>query len=93
MDALARELAEEANVAWTAPPVLHGIFFNRHASPRDHVALYVIRAFVDRGNTAPNREIVERGFFDPQALPAGTSAGTRARLAEILHGTPAAKLW
>jgi ADP-ribose pyrophosphatase YjhB (NUDIX family) len=93
MDALARELLEEANVAWTAPPALHGIFFNRHASPRDHVALYVIRAFVDRGNTAPNREIVERGFFDPQALPAETSAGTRARLAEILNGTPAADLW
>ena len=29
----------------TAPPVLHGVFFNSNASPRDHVVVYVVRAF------------------------------------------------
>src|SRR5271169_236690 len=43
--ALARELAEEANVVVEAPLQLHGLFFNAHASRRDHVAVYVVRRF------------------------------------------------
>ncbi len=45
LDALARELAEEGNILMTAPPALHGIFFNKRASRRDHVALYIVREF------------------------------------------------
>ena len=41
--ALARELVEEGNIVMTAPPVLHGIFFNKRTSRRDHIALYVGR--------------------------------------------------
>jgi len=43
--ALARELAEEGNIELTAPPGLHGMFFNGRISRRDHVACYVIQAF------------------------------------------------
>ena len=42
-DALARELIEEANVTITGPPELHGVFFNRNASRRDHVFVFVVR--------------------------------------------------
>ena len=35
MEALARELEEEANVALEAPPLLHGVFFNARPSRRD----------------------------------------------------------
>ncbi len=38
-EALGRELREEANIELTAAPQLHGIFFNRRVSRRDHVAL------------------------------------------------------
>ena len=62
----------------TAPPVLHGIFFNSRASRRDHVALYIVRDFRQDAMPAPNYEIIEHGFFAPGALPEGTSRATRA---------------
>ena len=43
LEALARELREEGNIEWTAPPLLHAVYFNAQASRRDHVALYVVR--------------------------------------------------
>jgi len=91
--ALARELEEEARVAIIGPPVLHGLFFNAKPSRRDHVAVYVIRNFVVMGERAPDREIKEARFFSSGALPEGTTAGTRARLAEILDAAPVHDLW
>src|SRR3954468_12614362 len=44
-EALRRELREEAGIELTGPPVLHGIFFNANASRRDHVVVYIVRAF------------------------------------------------
>src|SRR3954447_14775924 len=44
-DALRRELREEAGIELTAPPPLHAIFFNFNAPRRDHVVVYVVRAF------------------------------------------------
>ena len=45
LDALIRELAEEGNIEPTAPPMLHGMFFNGRVSRRDHVAVFVLRDF------------------------------------------------
>jgi ADP-ribose pyrophosphatase YjhB (NUDIX family) len=92
-DALARELEEEARVALRGPPVLHGLFFNAKPSRRDHVAVYVIRDFAVLGERAPDWEIEEARFFPLDALPAETTAGTRARLAEIFDSIPAHPLW
>ena len=91
--ALARELAEEGNIMMTAPPVLHGIFFNKSASRRDHVALFVVREFRQDAMPKPNHEIVAHGFFAPDALPEGTTRATRARIAEMLGGAPASEVW
>ncbi len=91
--ALGRELEEEACIRATGAPVLHGLFFNGHVSRRDHVAVYVVRDYEVLGVRAPDREIEEARFFPRDALPAGTSAGTRARLAEILDGAPVSDLW
>jgi ADP-ribose pyrophosphatase YjhB (NUDIX family) len=92
-DALARELEEEARVALRGPPVLHGLFFNAKPSRRDHVAVYVIRDFAVLGERAPDWEIEEARFFPLDALPAETTAGTRARLAEIFDSIPAHPRW
>src|SRR5450755_2361881 len=62
LQALTRELTEEGNIAMTAPPVLHGVFFNQRASRRDHVALYVVREFRQDTPPQPNYEIIEHGF-------------------------------
>ena len=75
--ALARELAEEGNIVLAEAPMLHGVFFNSRASRRDHVAVFVVRAFHQDGPPVPNREIIEHGFFHPDALPEDVTPGTR----------------
>jgi ADP-ribose pyrophosphatase YjhB (NUDIX family) len=92
-DALARELAEEGNIRLIAPPKLHGIYFNKRTSRRDHVALFIVREFRQDGQPAPNYEIVEHGFFARAALPDDTTRATRARLAEALDGVAVSELW
>jgi 8-oxo-dGTP pyrophosphatase MutT (NUDIX family) len=92
-EALTRELREEGNIELTAPATLHGIFFNRHVSRRDHVAVFVVRAFDQPAAPVPNSEIAAHGFFAPVRLPEDTTAGTRARIAEVLSGSPASALW
>jgi 8-oxo-dGTP pyrophosphatase MutT (NUDIX family) len=83
LEALAKELREEACIRLTAEPILHGVFFNRMALRRDHVAVYVVREFAVESVKQPDREIAETGWFPLDALPEGTTAGTRRRLGEI----------
>lgn len=93
LDALTRELEEEGNVLPTSFPVLHGVFQNPHASPRDHVAVYVVRAFEWKGPPKPNLEIREAAFFPADALPEGTTPGTRRRIEEAVRGLPPPPTW
>jgi len=93
VDALAKELREEANLTLTGPAVLHGVFLNRHASTRDHVAVFIVRAFAQSAPKQPDIEIAEARFFPLSALPEGTTPGTRRRLAEITHGTARPDEW
>ena len=93
LKALKRELMEEGNIEIAAPPELHGVFFHPIYSQRDHVTVYVVREFRQPAPPQPNREIADHGFFAPDALPADTTAGTRARIEEVLGGRPAAERW
>ncbi|TQI73370.1 ADP-ribose pyrophosphatase YjhB (NUDIX family) [Bosea sp. AK1] len=90
---LERELSEEAGIAPIERPVLHGLFFNRRISRRDHVAVYVLRRFRVERVKQPDREIAEAGFFPLDRLPNGTTPATRRRLAEIISGQPPAIEW
>ena len=92
-EALRRELREEAGVELTGPPVLHGIFFNSNASRRDHVVVYVVRAFSVVEPKQPDAEIAGAAFFPLAGLPADTAPSTRARLYEIVTGERAAATW
>ena len=91
--ALARELEEEGNIVIAEAPRLHGLFFNNAVSPRDHVAVYLVRGFRQNGPRLPDREIAEARFFARDALPAGVSRATLARLAEILDDAPMSPIW
>jgi len=93
LEALTRELAEEGNIQMTVPPTLHGVFFNKRASRRDHVALFVVREFRQDGPPVPNHEIIEHGFFARDALPDDVSRATRARIAEAFDGVAISELW
>ncbi len=93
LEALARELAEEGNILLSAVPRLHGVFFNKRTSRRDHVALYIVRDFRQDAPPQPNREIVAHGFFALAALPEDTGRATRARIAEVFDSAAVSELW
>jgi 8-oxo-dGTP pyrophosphatase MutT (NUDIX family) len=93
MEALVRELQEEAGVALRGPAHLVGVYANFHAFPGDHIALFVIRAWEQTHVPQPNREILEHAFFAADALPEGASDGTRRRVSEILGGGPRSDRW
>jgi len=93
IDALIRELREEANIEPTAPPRLHGMFFNDRSSRRDHVAVYVLVDFRQVAEPVPNSEIIAHGFFPLDELPNDTTASTRARIIEVLGGASVSERW
>ena len=92
-EALARELREEANVVIEGEPMIHGIFFNRRMSRRDHVIVFVVRQFRTIGPRPPDWEIIETGFFDLANLPHDTTGSSAARLREICNGTQVPQDW
>src|ERR1700720_1779039 len=57
-DAIERELAGEGNITLTAPPALHGMFYNEAISRRDHIAVFVVRGFRQDAPPKPDREII-----------------------------------
>lgn len=91
--ALERELMEEGNIEVLGTPRLFGVYYNRAPSGRDHVALFVTEAFKQSGPPQPNAEIVAHGFFARDTLPPDTTAGTRARIAEVLDGASPTEFW
>jgi 8-oxo-dGTP pyrophosphatase MutT (NUDIX family) len=90
---LTRELLEEGGITPLGPLVLHGVFFNARVSRRDHVAVYVLREFRQQGVPHNPREIIGHGFFARDALPADTTRGTLARIAEVFDGAPITEQW
>jgi len=93
LDALKRELMEEGLIELTGPPQLHGVYFSRGISKRDHVVVYVVRAYRQERIPAPNSEIVACGFYPVSDLPPDTTAGTRQRIAELLDGREITQDW
>lgn len=92
--AAVRELREEGGLLCRGRPALHGLFRNgRH----DHVACYVMRDVedaIDGSGAAPGGfEIAGAGWFAHAALPAGTTAATRARIREVLGGEAPPDEW
>lgn len=93
VDALARELLEEANVELGLPPKLQSLHFNSRASRRDHVALYLCE---DVRQVAPKKrdmEIEEAAFFALDDLPETVAASTATRIGEVTDGAPPDPFW
>jgi ADP-ribose pyrophosphatase YjhB (NUDIX family) len=92
-EALERELMEEGNIEILGAPRLFAIYHNRNVSGRDHVALFVTESFSQNRPPQPNAEIVAHGFFARDGLPPDTTAGTRARIAEVLDAVKPSEVW
>lgn len=93
LDALRRELVEEAGVTIEETPELFGIYSNFDYFPGDHVLVFVVRQWRQPHVPPPNSEIAEQGFFKSDALPEETGVPTRNRLLEILGGLPRSEAW
>ena len=93
LEALARELREEGNLEITGAPVLHGVYLNTFVTRRDHVLIYVVRAFHQTHARGADLEIVEAGFFPVDNLPEATARSSRARIDEVLSGAPVSDRW
>jgi 8-oxo-dGTP pyrophosphatase MutT (NUDIX family) len=90
--ALARELVEEAGIEVIGRPRLISVHDNRRVFRGDHVLLYRVEAW--RACEATSRgEILNLGWFPPDALPESTTLSTRRRLAEALGGEASDVMW
>ena len=67
--ALERELAEECEIALTAPAELRSVHFNRRSTRRDHVLIYLVADFRVLKPKTPDHEIAEAGFFPLDRCP------------------------
>jgi 8-oxo-dGTP pyrophosphatase MutT (NUDIX family) len=84
LEAAVKEVREEAGLAVLPEDLrlasIHANFVN---FPGDHVLLYACNRFTPSDHVPNPREIAQWGFFPPDALPDGTSPGTRQRLREL----------
>jgi ADP-ribose pyrophosphatase YjhB (NUDIX family) len=92
VDAAIREIREEGGIEALEEPRLHGLFLNERQFRGDHVACFVLRRFRSHAVT-PGFEIAEARFWPVDALPEGTTPGTRRRLGEVLEGLPLSREW
>ena len=92
-EAVEKEVREETFVELTAAPAFFGFYKNQRHSRFDHVALFVARDWREVGAFKPNFEIAECAFFPVDALPAGTSEATEARMREIVGSLEPAHHW
>jgi len=87
-EAVRREAAEELGATLGALR-LFGVYTNFYQYKSDHVAVFVCEDFTMTGET--DGEIERFDFFALDALPLGTSPGSRRRVREYLEGAGGAR--
>ena len=92
-EALAKELQQETGLLLIDTPKLHGVFFNRQVSNRDHVLVYLCEARGEISVGSPSPEIAKVGFFDLNELPDNIDRGTKQRLEEITKEQQISREW
>lgn len=97
LEAIKRELREEADVHVTEDPELMGIYYTNFDGKDDFIFFYIVKSFTRRENSESmnslSPEIEECRFFPLNALPEGTSQSTRRRILEYQGKVPIAKEW
>jgi 8-oxo-dGTP pyrophosphatase MutT (NUDIX family) len=93
LEALGRELAEEAGILLDGSPELFGLYANFAFFPGDHIALFIVRHWRQPCKPRPNHEIAAQAFFSGDNLPDNTHPPTRARIREVLGGETKSEMW
>jgi 8-oxo-dGTP pyrophosphatase MutT (NUDIX family) len=93
LEALTRELAEEAGIIIEGTPELFGLYANFSHFPGDHIALFVIRHWRQPSVPLPNREIAEQMFHPWDALPETIHRPARARILEVMGAAQQSETW
>jgi 8-oxo-dGTP pyrophosphatase MutT (NUDIX family) len=92
LEALARELHEEAGVRMKGSPQMHGLFSNHAHFPGDHVAVYLVRDYAEEP-WKPSMEISARAFLAPSEIRQDCSDAMKRRLDELVDGVKPAGIW
>ena len=94
LQALARELAEEGNIRLGSASRVCMASSSIVAPPSGTMSPSMWCRISNRtGPFKANREITVASFFALDALPNDTTAGTRARIAEVMGGAPVSEHW
>ena len=88
-----KELREETGLLALGPMQLFASYWNKRASQRDHVLLYICSNWEEGKAFTPNREIAEIGFFARYNLPPDITPSTVKRIEEILDGQAISQTW
>jgi 8-oxo-dGTP pyrophosphatase MutT (NUDIX family) len=88
-----REAAEEGGLLLDRRPELFHVYRSTAGGRRDHIALFVVEGARQERPQRPGAEIIASGFYPLDALPAGVTGATRARLAEVLDGEEPDDVW
>jgi ADP-ribose pyrophosphatase YjhB (NUDIX family) len=93
VEALTKELREEANVELGDPPQVLSVHHNTRITRRDHVIVYRCANVRQTAAKTRDREIVAAEFFALDALPEGVTQSTLRRIGEMRGDAPADPNW
>jgi 8-oxo-dGTP pyrophosphatase MutT (NUDIX family) len=91
LEALTRELLEEAGVRISAPPTLFSLYYSDHFKRDDFVAFFIVKEFTISDSYSP--EIAEKRWFKLSDLPPDVAPGTKRRIDEYLGLKPISDRW
>lgn len=92
-EGMRREVMEETGYQVTGEAPVFQTYLNSLPPHRDHIVLYICRAFEQAQPFKPNHEIIACEWFDRKSLPEDTSKATRAKIGEIFGERPKARIW
>lgn len=92
LQAVQRELIEEAGIHCTKPPRLFNVYFNVYEKRDDYISFYIVEHFTEE-QRPPSTEIAEVAWFPLKELPEEISPSTHRRIEEYLGKRPVSDRW
>lgn len=92
LEAVQRELLEEACIQCLEAPKLFGIYYNTYEKRDDYIAFYIVEKFT-QGQWLKSREIAEIKWFSLTDLPDDVSSSTQKRINEYQKKCPISDKW